>query len=450
MEKNLKKLPHLNLKIDNIRAHIRKFLPKSPGIYIFSVENTIIYIGKANSLVNRVLNYFGPNLETKTKTMVGIARSLSFIKVNSEFEALLLEAALIRKYQPQYNIISKDDKHALYIQITDDEFPRVIAVRKPITNNRSPITIFGPFPNSTNVARVLKTLRRIFPYSDHGAVSGKLGKRGCIYSHIGLCNPCPNEIVNSTKYLVLRKIYLKNIRRIKSILSGKIDSIKNELIREMRILSKNENYEDALEVKRHLEKLEYITSPRIDAEMFMENPNLYEDQRKLEIKELKKLLVNCKLKIENCTRIECYDIAHLSGTFPTASMVTFINAEADKSLYRHFKINPKTGGNDYGSMKEVARRRMRHFADWGTPNLIIVDGGLGQVKSFTSILYSNVVKIPVVGIAKNPDRLIIGDQKIKLQGAVLQLISRMRDEAHRFSRHLHHKLLVKSLIPKKP
>lgn len=450
MEKNLKKLPRLNLKIDNIRAHIRKFLPKSTGIYIFSVENTIIYIGKANSLVNRVLNYYGPNLETKTKTMVGIARSLSFIKVNSEFEALLLESKLIRKYQPRYNTISKDDKHTLYIAITNEEFPRVLSVRK-LDAKRFPLNAsFGPFPNSTNVARVLKTLRRIFPYSDHGAVPGKLGKRGCIYSHIGLCNPCPNEIVNSTKYLVLRKIYLKNIRRIKSILSGKIDSIKNELIREMRILSKNENYEDALEVKRHLEKLEYITSPRIDAEMFMENPNLYEDQRKLEIKELKKLLVNCKLKIENCTRIECYDIAHLSGTFPTASMVTFINAEADKSLYRHFKINPKTGGNDYGSMKEVARRRMRHFADWGIPNLIIVDGGLDQVKSFTSILYSNVVKIPVVGIAKNPDRLIIGDQKIKLQGAVLQLISRMRDEAHRFSRRLHHKLLVKSLIPKKP
>jgi len=426
---------------------LRKFFPQSAGVYIFKVLNKPIYIGKANSLISRALSYFGPNLETKTKAMVSLATNLSFIKVNSEFEALLLEASLIRKYQPQYNIISKDDKHPLYIVITKEEFPRVLSVRKLVANDHQLIASYGPFPNSTNVARVLKTLRKIFPYSDH-----KIGKRGCIYSHIGLCNPCPNEISNLKSQISKKdqkQKYLRNIRYLRSILSGKIDYVKNELQKEMSALSKKQKYEEALSIKKLIEKIEYITTQRSDPNDFLENPNLYEDQRHLEIVELKNLLVNCKLKIENFTRIECFDIAHLSGTFPTASMVTFINAEADKTLYRHFKIDPKTGGDDYGSMKEVARRRIKHFNDWGVPDLIIVDGGLGQVKSFVSVLRNNDTDIPVVGIAKNPDRLIINDQKVKLQGPSLQLVSRIRDEAHRFTRRLHHKLLAQSFIPKK-
>ncbi|MDP1710013.1 MAG: hypothetical protein Q8L28_00120 [bacterium] len=242
-----------------------------------------------------------------------------------------------------------------------------------------------------------------------------------------------------------RKKYLKNIKRIKAVLMGKIDNVKNELNKEMIDLSKKEKYEEAYEVKKLIEKLEYITNPRVDAGKFLENPNLYDDLRNLEIRELGELL---DLETGNLHRIECFDIAHLSGSFPTASMITFMNGEADKILYRHFKIDPKVGGDDYASMKEVARRRINHLASWGTPDLIIVDGGLGQVKSFATVLRNNVANIPIVGIAKNPDRLIIGDKKIRLTGNALNLVQRIRDEAHRFARRLHHKLLAKSLIPK--
>ena len=188
-------------------------------------------------------------------------------------------------------------------------------------------------------------IRRIFPYSDH-----KVGKRGCIYSHIGLCNPCPSEIsalADVDFKAKLTKVYKKNIRSIRSILDGNIDKLTKELDKEMLVLSKTENYEDAAKVRNQLTHLEYITRPQMPTEFYIENPNLYEDIRTKELSDLKKLLVNCKLKIENCTRIECYDIAHLSGTNATASMVTFVNGEPDKTLYRHFKIREAKGGDDY-------------------------------------------------------------------------------------------------------
>jgi excinuclease ABC subunit C len=137
-------------------------------------------------------------------------------------------------------------------------------------------------------------------------------------------------------------------------------------------------------------------------------------------------------------------------------MVTFIDGEADKNLYRHFKIRQIKGNSDIDSMKEVARRRSRHFDDptspglrgasWGRPDLIIVDGGILQVKAFTSILHNNKVNIPVVGIAKHPDRLIVGNEKIKLIGLSLNLVSRIRDEAHRFARVYHHKLVSTNML----
>jgi len=145
-------------------------------------------------------------------------------------------------------------------------------------------------------------------------------------------------------------------------------------------------------------------------------------------------------------RIECFDIAHLSGTNATSSMVTFIDGEADKNLYRHFRIRQIKGNSDIDSMKEVARRRSKHFIDWGVPDLVIVDGSTSQVNSFVPLLRNNGTDIPVVGIAKNPDRLIVGIKKIKLEGVVLNFVSRIRDEAHRFAQVYHHKLVSRELL----
>lgn len=410
-----------------------KFLkiPETAGVYTFLKGNTPIYIGKSVNLKSRLNSYLDTNLLPKTAQMMKEANSVTFIKVFRELEALLLESSLIKQYKPKYNIVLKDDKHALYIVITKEKFPRVLTSRK--------FGNFGPFPNSTNVKTILKLIRKVFPYSDH-----KLGKKPCLYSHIGLCNPCPNEIVHSTKYLILRKQYMKNIKNIKLILSRKFNFVRNKLEKEMNNLSKLERFEEAKELRDKIKIFDYITQEKIDTQQFLKNPNLAEDLRLLEIENLKALL-NENYKIENLKRVECYDVSHLSGTNTTASLVVMIDGEMDHSLYRHFKIRQDKGNSDYDSLKEVAKRRIKHFKSWGIPDLIIVDGGLGQVKIYDTVFKK--YKIPVVGIAKHPDRLVFSDgTKVKLQGLSLQLVSRIRDEAHRFARRYHHLLLSKELL----
>ena len=434
----LKKLPKLK-----INPRVYRELPESAGLYVFFNQKTPIYIGKAINLKRRVSSYFDLDLGIKTSKMINEAKELSYVRVFSELEALLLEAKLIRYYMPKYNITAKDDKHPLYIQITKEKFPRVITVRKIDLRQGLSLSSYGPFPSSGNVRTVLKAIRRIFPFSDH-----KLGKRGCLYSHIGLCDPCPNEISNiknQKSKLEMGKKYCKNIQHIKSILDGKITSVQSGLIKEMKKASVDQNYEFASQIRDQIEKIEYITRPQIPTEFYIQNPNLYEDVRNKELSEFKNLLTRSDLVTDNLNRIECFDIAHLSGTNATASMVTFINGEADKTLYRHFRIRQKKGDSDIDSLKEAIKRRLKHIEDWGGPNLIIVDGGVSQVRAFTNIIYIMKANIPVVGIAKNPDRLIIGNQKIKLHGNALHLVSRIRDEAHRFARRYHHKLVSKEL-----
>lgn len=424
-----------------------KTLPQGPGIYVFFKDNTPIYIGKAINLKRRVSSYFDLDLAIKTQRMVNSANFLSFIRVDSELESLLLEARLIRKYLPHYNVLAKDDKHPLYIRITKETYPRIITARKT-SETEDNLAFFGPFPSSRNVYSVLRMLRRIFPYSDH-----KLGKRKCIYSHIGLCSPCPNEIeatTDPTQKLESKKQYSQNIKKIKSILEGNIDSVKKDLEKEMQKDSSTQEFERAMQIRDQIQKLEYITKPQIPTEFFMQNPNLYEDVRKNEMSFFKNLLKKSGLDVKNTQRIECFDIAHLAGSNPTASMVTFVDGEAEKSLYRHFKIKTARGGDDVDSMREVAQRRLKNIVAWGRPDLIMVDGGKTQVHAFLEILGGQ--GIPIIGLAKRFETVVIPQtQNDKLTflevrvptGPILNLVQRIRDEAHRFARRYHHHLISK-------
>lgn len=426
-------------------------LPENPGVYIYFKKGKPIYVGKAINLKKRVSSYFRLNLETKTRAMINEAEAISFIKVDNELEALLLEAKLIKYFLPKYNIIAKDDKHPLYIQITKEEFPRIITLRKTDVKLRKSIATYGPFPSSTNVKSVLKMLRRTIPFSDH-----KLGKRPCLYSQIGLCNPCPNEINeydDINKRLELKKIYLSNIRHVKAILDGKIRKVKNDLEGQMDVFAKSEEYEKAVQIRNKIRRLEYITNPNSLPDSYLENPNLYDDQRSKESKELFLILRKYKLPIRKLKRIECYDIAHLQGASATASMVTFIDGEAEKKFYRHFRIYQKNSQDDYSSMREVAGRRIKHLSDWGRPDLIIVDGGKGQLSVFLNEFKDE--KIPIIGLAKKFETLVIpvnylGAKTFKEhrleKGSSLNLVQRLRDEAHRFARVYHHKLVEKSLF----
>lgn len=430
--------------MDRLKAKkiVRK-LPDNAGVYLFWQKATPIYIGKAKSLKNRVASYFTNHLAAKTASMVDESDKLTFLKVNSELEALLLEATLIRKHQPKYNSACKDDKHPLYIRITKEEYPKVLTARKKDLKEKN-LAVFGPFPNSSNVHSVLKMLRSIFPYSDH-----KLGKRPCFYHQIGLCNPCPSEIEqikNEKLKSKIRQKYLRNIRIIRRILSGNIERVFNELRKGMEEASKREDFEEAAEIREKIRRLEYITQPIVPAEYFLENPNLAEDLRARELSELSTLLSTIFHRHFSLARIECYDVAHLHGSSPTASMVTFIDGEAEKAFYRHFRLRQKESQNDLASMMEVGKRRTGHFKDWGRPNLIIVDGGITQVKVFNQIF--SKYQIPIVGIAKRYETLVFPDGKeTRLQrGPARNLVERIRDEAHRFARRYHQKLLQKNLI----
>lgn len=445
---NRKILSLTKLKVN--RTSVAK-ASKTPGVYIFWKDSKKPnYIGKAINLKNRLTSYFNIGLEPKTFNMVNSSIGISYIKVGNELEALLLEAYLIRRYQPKYNIQAKDDKHPLYITITNEVYPRVLTARKKDEMEKPKDMFFGPFPSSKNVYTVLKMLRRVFPYSDH-----KLGSRACFYNHIGLCNPCPSLIEkenDQNKKKELRKRYRNNIKMIKEILIGNSNKVLSALNREMSIASKNQEFEKALNIRQQIERLEYITQPILSPKLFSDNPNLLEDIR---LKELRKLghLLSKYYKIKSLKRIECFDVSHLSGESPTASMVTFTEGEPDKNLYRRFRLSQSKGNDDISSMKEVAKRRLNNIDGWGKPDLIIVDGGIAQSRVFMETF--SELAIPVIGLEKRFETLvipIIKDGKVYFakerleKGAAKNLMQRVRDEAHRFAVKYHHKLFGKDLI----
>lgn len=433
------------------KKSVQKF-PETPGIYIFwNKKGRINYIGKAINIKKRVTSYFALTLQEKTRNMMRESKYISYLKVGSELEALVLEARLISQDRPKYNSDLKDDKHPLYIRVTKGKYPRVLTARK-IESGKPNRAFFGPFPSAYKVRSVLRMLRKVFPFSEH-----KIGKRRCMYSHMGLCNPCPNEIDNLQDLETqkkLRKQYLANIRRLQSTLTGKIMTVRRDLKKEMLGLAKQERFEKAAQIREKIEWIDYITQPITPISSFLKNPNLIEDIRLQEVKDLRNI-VGGYLKIpRKLRRIECFDVAHLAGSKPTASMVTFINGETDNSLYRHFRIRQRKTRSDTDSLAEVARRRIGHLTDWGVPDLVVVDGGKGQVSAFVKVFEE--YDVAVVGIAKRSETLVIPDKNngrfktIRLtKGPALNLVQRLRDEAHRFARRYHHKLLQKSLLPTK-
>lgn len=414
-------------------------LPENAGIYIFKRGGDVLYVGKAKNLKSRVSSYFSKSLGSKTQAMLGSAEKLFFIPVDNEFEALLLEANLVKKYQPKYNVELRDDKSPLYIAITDEDFPRILSLRQTQLKKHELKYVFGPFVSANAVRQVMRKIRKAIPYASH-----KPGRRECVRYEIGLCDPCPTKSATIEQ----RETYNKNILKIKNILSGNSKKVLEQLKKEMNKYSKLQKFEKAQKLLKQIDSLEYlIAASDKNIKQYIKNPNLLEDIREEELFELKKYIQEF-FEIDNLQRIECYDVAHIAGSYPTASMVTFIGGEADKSFYRQFKINQKKSNSDTDSIKEVLGRRLKHLGNWGEPDLIIIDGGKPQL----NIARQTFKKTPVVGLAKRFETLVFlkdgkyYERKVK-RGPALNLLQRMRDEAHRFARRYHHKLVSKSLIP---
>ncbi len=394
-------------------------------------------MGKAKNLKKRVSSYFqnSDTLGEKTSLLISQTKKIKVTVVESELESLLLEASLIKKHVPKYNVRLTDGKAFLLIRITlNDKYPKILFARR---EDDLSSYYFGPYPNSKALKVALKAIRKIFPYQS----SYNHPKKPCLYYHLGLC-PCP-AVFDSEK---LKKQYKKNVQRIIIFLSGKKRKVLKDLEKERDSYGKKEQFEEAKKVQEKIAAINYITSPIRKPFEYEINPNLSSDLRIRELTTLKKALEQAGIPLKSLTKIECYDISNTAGAFAVGSMVVFKDGEKDSSSYRRFKIRKIKGPNDFAMMEEVLTRRLKH-AEWGEyPDLIIVDGGKGQVSSAQKALKKNPIQIPLIGLAKREETIITADFKeisLPKTSEALYLVQRIRDEAHRFAIMYHRKLRSK-------
>jgi excinuclease ABC subunit C len=446
---------------NNLKQKVSQ-LPMSPGVYIYrDIEGVVIYVGKAKSLRHRVGSYFQSGIQpgTKTYALVSKISDLAYIKVETELEALILEAQLIKKYKPKYNIIQKDDKSYLYIVVRmmsveinclSDKLPDVITERE--TDLKKNDIVFGPYANGRVAKEILRKIRYIFPFKDCSINKytryNKLG-RPCLYGQLGLCPaPCVNQNPEDLKK------YSLNITNIKRLLSGKSTSVLSSIQKKMESSSKSQNYEDAVYYRDLLKKFRYVSNSVRSPDAYIENPYLIDDLAAQALKDIKDMIPS----LPNLPyRIECYDISNVSGKDAVGSMVVAINGQVTKSEYKRFRIKLKSSPDDFAMLSEVLERRLSHSVDstklskWPKPDLLLIDGGKGQVGIVTDIVSFLDLKITTAGLAKKFETVVYKDSNEFIEKRFpqntegMKLLIRLRDEAHRFAQSYHHLLRKKKL-----
>jgi len=386
-------------------------LPDAPGVYIFKKGSTILYIGKATSLRDRVRSYFSSDLiATRGPLILDMtvqATTLDWQETDSVLEALILEASLIKKHQPKYNTKEKDNKSFNYVVITREVFPSVLVLRgrnlaKEVKSKKYQ-AFYGPFPNGMQLRDAMKIIRRIFPYSD--AQSVKKDNRE-FYRQLGLA---PDEGVASDAYI-------KTIKNLKLFFEGKKKSVIVNLKKEMNTYAKKHEFERASEMKKRIFAIEHINDVALIKSDSLEVGNY---------------------KQESNFRIEAYDIAHLSGKNMVGVMTVVINGEVAKSEYKKFIIRTQTGANDTGALEEVLSRRFRH-TEWGLPDLVVVDGSTAQIHVAQRVLNRYQFDIPIVSVVKDDRhkaKAIMNNEA--LAKAHKKSIILANNEAHRFGITFH-------------
>jgi excinuclease ABC subunit C len=407
------------------KASLKKLdLPDSPGVYFFKRGKDILYIGRATSLKDRVKSYFSSDLIVargpRIVDMTTEATTVDYESTGSVLEAIILEANLIKKYQPTYNTKEKDDRSFNYVVITEEEFPRVLMVRgrnldkAPDTLGYPIREVFGPYPQGSTLREVLSIVRKLFPYRDTCVVdSGK----PCFNRQIGRCpGVCTGEISS--------KEYKKVIDRITLLFRGSIRTLKSSLEKDMNRYAKTQDFEKANEVKRSLFGLDHIQ----DIALIKDDIRSSTNQRGF--------------------RIEAYDIAHMSGKNTVGVMTVVVDGLVDKSGYRKFKIRGVEGNNDVANIKEVVSRRFGH-PEWGIPDLIVIDGGKGQINAVRALLKVIGTKVPVVAVTKDErhrPKAIIGDARLAKEREADILLS--NSEAHRYAIKYHSEMRRKGFLRK--
>lgn len=524
--------------------------PSSSGVYLWrNTSGTVLYVGKAKNLKNRLSSYFSGEKPIKTRLLIENASSIEYITVANEYEAFLLENNLIKKYNPKYNIALKDGKSYPVLKITKEEFPRLYKTRRVVQDGS---TYFGPFPDATSLDTFIETLYKIYPIRHCRKFHKK--QTPCMYYHIGRCKgPCCGKISENT--------YIEFIGEIKSLLEKKGDEALKKIEAEMKEAARNLNFEKAARLRDGLRALsvlqnqnvvegfdesdrDYIAysregelvsfcvlkirggklldrenfhtitldddeelietfafayydskekippaiyvsttvsyelmgryfeekleakanlilvtdeienAPRHKAAMDMAYQNAREDLVRRErergdtpaMEELKRLLNLKRLPV----RIEGFDIAHIGGKFPVASLISFFNGNPDKKNYRYFRLRTTSGViDDFASMREAASRRYSRLLNEGKamPDLILIDGGIGQVNAVDAILKALDLEIPIAGLAKRDEEIWLPHASkpicLPKRSDGLRLLQRVRDETHRFATSRNQNLRTK-------
>lgn len=459
-------LERYNIEVINARLEQKlKELPKAPGVYFHKDSSgEIIYVGKAAVLRNRVRQYFQKSRmrDPKTDALVAEIADTDWMVVESEIEALFLEAEMIRRYMPRYNILLRDDKAMAYIRIDyDSTYPTVSTTRRPLDDGAR---YFGPYPSLTSVRTALKLLRRIFPYATR-QIAGQ--KRATLHYHLGL-DPGLEEGRTSLED------YRKNLRQLMAYIEGKRTTIIRELEKDMKAAAKRQEFEAAAHLRNRLMALQNLSKAVIFSDK--EFMDISKDHALNELVDVLGLRTFPQ-------RIEGYDISHMSGTDVVASMVVFTNGVSDKAEYRKFKTK-KDHNNDTHNMYETLSRRLseKNVKAWGKPSLVLIDGGKGQLDAAITARDEAVCAdkdggavpacrdIPFIGLAKREEQIVIHKEKSNItlhtqalhrlggfmtesddfilvnlphSTNLVKLLQRIRDESHRFAVSYHSTLAQK-------
>jgi excinuclease ABC subunit C len=412
-----------------------KSIPNISGVYIFyNKDKKAIYIGKAIDLKKRVASYFQSNnsLNSAKRAMVREINNIEIKPCDGEIEALILESNLIKKYNPKYNVLLKDDKSYAYLVWTKEDFPRIFVAHKTyLDNNLSKLNYLGPFVSGESLRKTLKILRKHFPYRS----CKTMPKNPCIYYKLGKCDaPCIKNITQIE--------YQNNISTILDIMRGKSKNILKKLYIQMQSYAKLQNFEQAQEIKNQIEALEKVSLHK----GIIQSNKSYKHKY---IEDLQNILKLDKLP----KRIEGYDSSHFHGDKAVVSMVVFENGKPNKSQYRKFRIKlPPEGGDDFYNLNQALTRRFKR-TDWPIPDLILIDGGKGQLSTAINVQKQGNIEfkaIPIISLAKRLEEIYIPNQDnsvlLSKHSKALQILQQIRDEAHRFAVSYHRNLRDK--LPK--
>jgi excinuclease ABC subunit C len=436
-----------------VTEHIRKKLgdlPHKPGVYLMKDRfGTVIYVGKARDLRKRVTQYFHPSRrmgwDLKFNALVEAIHDLDVHVVRNDPEAVLLEGKLIKEFHPRYNVSFRDDKRFLMLKVNlNDPIPRFTLTRLKQDDGAR---YFGPFANSGALRNTLTMVRRKFNLRGCRPLTPtEQDYRHCLYANLKFCTaPCISNVT--------REQYLQQVLAACEFLSGQCEEMQAQLEQEMKKAAAAQDFEKAAALRDALVDLRKTTQKTRQFPRLPYTLPVAMDTDK-DIEELAHML-NLPAAPE---RIEGFDISNISGTFAVASMVSFRHGRPDRSNYRRFKMKTVVGQDDFACMAETVRRRYTRVLREATeatrpatlPNLILIDGGKGQLNAACAELEKLGLKeIPVIGLAKEFEEIYRPGESEALRlshdSGALKLLQRVRDESHRFANTYNAQLRLKRI-----